>query len=266
MPTDFSEFADAARDEAFYLAQIAGGELHLLHSYHTTSTLLKSEKTGKETAHYNEARKELARLKNEAASRGINCKEFLTAQKTLDAIQDLTSEHGYDLVIIGSHGASGIKELFIGSTAQKVVRLSKCPVLVIKEKTPHCEIKKIAVASDFEKNAYKFIPKILPLARLLDAKLDLLFINTPATFEDHPTTSTRIEKFKRHLENRAVSIHIFNHYTEEEGILAFVKKYKPDLLAIGSHRRKGVSQLLTGSIAEKVINHSPVPVLNLGMM
>ena len=76
--------------------------------------------------------------------------ESVKADISFSEIKDACREHDIDLIIMGSHGSSGIREMFIGSNAEKVVRNSDVPVLVIKNNHDDFEINDFVFASDFK--------------------------------------------------------------------------------------------------------------------
>lgn len=167
-----------------------------------------------------------------------------------------------DLIVMGSSGASGLGEVFIGSNTQKVIRNSSCPVLVIKDDEGNFNPRNIVFASDFSEMGGQAV-KLFPLFKTLyGSTMHFLNIVTPSTFEASPTTTKRIKEFAEYTEMVAedYTINIFNYYTEEEGILTFAEENKADMILLGTHGRKGFSRFMMGSIAENVANHSEIPV------
>ncbi|AFM06092.1 universal stress protein UspA-like protein [Bernardetia litoralis DSM 6794] len=167
-----------------------------------------------------------------------------------------------DLIVMGSTGASGLGEVFIGSNTQKVVRNSSCPVLVIKDDEGNFNPRNIVFASDFSEMGGE-AARLFPFFKTLyGSTLHLLNIVTPSTFEATPTTQKRMEDFVTDLkvDKADYTINIFNYYTEEEGILTFAEDNKADMILLGTHGRKGFSRFMMGSIAENVANHSEIPV------
>lgn len=171
-------------------------------------------------------------------------------------IQDYISKESIDIVIMGSHGASGMRELFIGSNAEKIVRKSPVPVLVIKDyiKGP---IKSIVFPNTLDtENQEDLVMKVKALQNFFKAHLHLVWINTPLNFTSDSVTSERLEAFAKRFMLKDYTINVFNHRDEEKGILEFANSIKADLIAMGTHGRKGISHLLNGSLAEDVVNHN----------
>jgi universal stress protein A len=82
------------------------------------------------------ARESLEAFENELLSQGMNVKAFLRIGYPFEEIVLMANAPDIDLIIIGSHGRSGIRRLLLGSTAERVVEHAPCPVLVVKERLP----------------------------------------------------------------------------------------------------------------------------------
>jgi nucleotide-binding universal stress UspA family protein len=162
----------------------------------------------------------------------------------------------FDLIVMGSHGASGFRELVVGSNAEKVVRNSPVPVLVVKEYSKGT-IKNIVFPNTLETEHQEDLTmKVKALQSFFKAHLDIVWINTPLNFSSDTQTLKRLEAFARRYMLKDYSIHVFNHRDEEKGILEFANRVKGDIIAMATHGRKGISHLLNGSLAEDVVNHT----------
>ncbi|MBT1703736.1 universal stress protein [Chryseosolibacter indicus] len=175
-------------------------------------------------------------------------------------IIDYIKNNNIDLVIMGSHGASGLREIFVGSNAEKIVRHSPVPVLVIKNYLKG-SIKNIAFPNDLEEeDQEELVHKVKTLQSFFDATLHLVRINTPLNFRSDIVTRERLKAFAKHHGLKNYTINIFNHPNEEDGILEFSNFIKADIIAMGTHARKGIGHLLNGSVTEDVTNHTNKPI------
>jgi nucleotide-binding universal stress UspA family protein len=165
-----------------------------------------------------------------------------------------------DLVVMGSKGSSGLEELLIGSNTEKVVRHSKSPVITIKRPTAAADIKNIVFASDFSENSKKIIKKLKDLQLLLGANISLVKINTPNSFENTLATKKKINDFIAANELDNIKVDVFNSSSEEEGIIEYANESNADMIAMATHGRTGFMHLLSGSIAEDVVNSAERPV------
>lgn len=169
-------------------------------------------------------------------------------------------KHDMDLVVMGSKGSSGIEEVLIGSNTEKVVRRAKCPVLTIKDKININDVKDIVFASDFKEDQAEVIHELIKFQKIFDAKLHMVKINTPNNFTAEREMNKQMKEFaeKNNVEN--YDLNIYNDVVEEDGIIFFADDIKADMIALATHGRTGLMHLLSGSIAEDVVNHSKRPV------
>ena len=191
------------------------------------------------------------RYKNENV-RVVSNVEFGIPSKT---ILNYVKKHSIDLVMMGSHGASGLKEYFVGSNTEKIVRISTVPVMVVKDfyRGP---VKNIVFPNALgTENQKDLIQKVKALQTFFKAHLHLVWINTPANFTPDTLTLKRLNTFAKQFVLRDFTINIFNHLSEEVGIIQFANTIKADLIAMGTHGRKGLSHMLLGSMTEDVTNH-----------
>jgi nucleotide-binding universal stress UspA family protein len=157
---------------------------------------------------------------------------------------------------MGSHGVSGLREFVIGSNAEKVVRNSPVPVLVVKDyyKGP---IKNIVFPNTLDtENQEDLVMKVKALQDFFKATLHIVWINTPLNFTADAVTNERLEAFAKRFILKDYTIRVFNHTDEERGILEFSNSLKGDLIAMGTTGRRGIAHLVHGSIAEDIVNHS----------
>ena len=176
------------------------------------------------------------------------------------AIQDYVKKHAIDVVIMGSHGASGVKEFVIGSNAAKIVRTSVVPVLVVKDR-PRGPVKRIVfphALPDVEQA--DLIMKVKALQSFFKAHLFLVWINTPLNFTPDTITRPKLKALAKQFELKNCTMDIFNYSSSGDGIIAYAESVKANLIAMGTHGRTGVAHVLNKSIAEHVVNHVSTPV------
>ena len=178
-------------------------------------------------------------------------------------IQDFIKKKKIDIVVMGSHGATGIREYFIGSNAEKIVRNSPVPVLVLKEayKGP---VENIVFPNTLETEKQdKLIAKVKELQAFFKATVHILYVNTPINFTADNITLERLRQFAKQFAFRNYTLNVYNYPSEESGIIHFTDQIKGDLVAMGTHGRKGLAHFLNGSLAEDVVNHARFPIWTL---
>ncbi|MEQ9009488.1 MAG: universal stress protein, partial [Ekhidna sp.] len=121
-------------------------------------------------------------------------------------------------------------------------------------------IEKIVFASDFQNTDDNFIGQLLDLQRKFEAQLNIVKINTPASFTSTRHDTKQMEDFVKKYKIENYTTDIYNYKNEEDGIILYAEDISADMIALGTHQRKGVGHFLAGSIAEDVVNHSQFPV------
>jgi len=202
------------------------------------------------------AEKSFAKIIEKYSAEGVKVVGEVVFGPPSREIVECVGRQKIDLVVMGSHGASGVREFFVGSNAEKVVRNSPVPVLVIKDYT-NGSIRNIVFPNTLETEHQEDLTmKIKAFQAFFKAQLHIVWINTPLNFSSDTETRKRLEAFANRFMLKDYSIHIFNHRDEETGILEFTKMVKGDVIAMATHGRKGISHLLNGSLAEDVVNHT----------
>ena len=162
---------------------------------------------------------------------------------------------------MGSQGASGLQEMFIGSNTEKVVRKSNVPVLVIKKDVEEFSIEDIVFASDFNVESKSTFQRVIDFAKLFDARIHLLYVNTIHNFNTSENIEKRISDFMKDFDLKNYTANIYNDISIEKGILSFGRNIDADLIALNTHGRSGLSKLFNGSIGEELANHALRPVI-----
>ena len=136
----------------------------------------------------------------------------------------------------------------------------KRQVITVQNECKIEPIEKIVFASDFQNTDNTFVSQLKALQTTLGAQLKVVKINTPASFTSTRHDIKQMNEFvsKNGIEN--YTIEIYNYKNEEDGIILYAEDVEADMIALGTHQRRGVGHFLAGSIAEDVTNHSPIPV------
>ena len=265
IPTDFSEHAEYALKVAAQIAKKHDGEIILLHMLelpNQTGDAVSSGHALPEIMFFkNAALAKLESLMDSDFLEGLKVSEIVQFELAFDGILKLIKKNDIDLIVMGSHGASGFKDMFIGSNAEKVVRHSEVPVLIIKKEIPDFTINKFVFASDFSDEVKVPFAKVVEVANKFEAELNLVMINTPNSFKSTLVAQEIMDKFVSQFNIKKVSTHIFNDANVEKGILNFSNYINADLIGMCTHGRKGLSHFFNGSISEDLVNHAKRPVI-----
>lgn len=271
VPYDFSEEAENAFTFAKGLATLTQGHLKLLHvieiptgqNFNTTGEVgIGSDEL--QNVYMMELvekrKKQIAAIKEKNSNHPFKFSTKVSFGNPYASIAGEIADIKADLIIMGSKGTSGLEELLIGSNTEKVVRHSNCPVITVKGPVLPTEIRNILFASDFGEENKAIFTQLKKLQESLQAELHLVKINTPNSFENSKDSKAKITEFIAKNKLDHVTFEIYNSDSEEDGIIQYAEDNNIDLIAMATHGRTGFMHLLSGSIAEDVVNHSKRPV------
>ena len=265
VPTDFSIYAENALKAAAQLAKKHKAEILLLHMLELPNQMSDAISTGKSIPEVlffiQKAKETFTEIFDRPYLDGIEVTEFIQFEKAFDGVLKFTQKNNVDLIVMGSHGASGVEEIFIGSNTEKVVRLSEIPVLVIKKDEGEFDPKEIVFASDFSNESKKSFEKMKDFASKLNAKINLVTICTPYSFKTTLESKAIMDAYAKEFQLNNFSINIHNDTNVEKGVLNFANSKGADLIGFSTHGRIGLSHFFNGSITEDLVNHSEKPVI-----
>lgn len=273
VPIDFSDHSEYALEVAATLAKRHNSELVALHMMGLSQAVINKEdsKDMMEAMFYMKlAEKRFSEFLDRDYLGGLSVHTTVQNYKQFHEIDSVAQEFDCDLIVMGSHGSSGIKEVFVGSNTEKVVRTSEIPVLVIKHKVKDFKLEDVVFASNFDTEAIMVFRKAKKLFDVFGAKMKLVFINTPGDgFRSTKEMNERMLQFlmdaKVNQEFTIDDITTYNAYTVEEGIFGYSNSIKADAIAIPTHGRRGLAHFFSGSISEDLVNHSRLPVVTFKM-
>lgn len=263
VPTDFSQEAEFALKVAAQLAQKYGAEIYLLHLLDLPLHLATSQEGELPEAIFfmKLAHQRFEKFMDKPYLKGIAVHETVEADITHYGINAAVEKNKIDFIVMGSSGASGVKEMFIGSNTEKVVRTATVPVLIVKNDINHFTVQNMVYACDFEPESFNAYKRALQLANEFGAKVHLLFVNTPNNFITTQEAESNIQQFIAKHKPENYTLNIYNDITVEQGILHFSRAIKADAIAMSTHGRKGLAHFFNGSISEDLVNHAIRPVI-----
>ena len=158
-----------------------------------------------------------------------------------------------DLIVMGTQKGNDKK---IGENTVKVVRAAKCPVITVKRRTYLDDLQEIVFATNLREEELHVIEALKELQDLIDARIHILKVITandlPADAEQKELMNTFIKKYQ--LRNCDQT---FNHApTEAEGVIKFTRNRPCSIIALGTHGRKGLAHIISGSVAEDLAQHA----------
>jgi nucleotide-binding universal stress UspA family protein len=268
VPCDFSRTAEEAFRFAVNIANKNNSEIHLLYVVDSASGSFSSEEIS-HIAAFNaffmqklgeQLKEKLHDLKSKYADPDCPVSLSIEIGSLSNNIQRYITEQKIDLVVMGTNGATGLKEIFVGSNTEKIVRTAKVPVVAVPLGSHINGVEDIVFPVDPCNDPTKFLKQLMLLQDLFQAKLQLLWINTPNIFKSDDEALADLKEFadEYHLQNYKMNIR--SNHTEHEGILRFAWEINASLIFMPTHGRKGFAHWFGGSVTENVVNHVQCPV------
>lgn len=283
VPVDFSPFSDNAVEYALSLAEKFSSKITLYHA------VVLFHEDFEEEAHikaYSDivALKEKVlskRLESHCASgkkRGVIIKSIMERGFSApDMILDHIIANKYDLVVMGTHGRTGLKKWLIGSVAEKVVRHSTIPMITIHQDFKKHRIKNVLIPVDFSKYAKKAVVFGIQIAKKFQAEPHFLFVVTMethpeyfiSTYESFLATNPEFKKdFKKRLKEfvgspKEEATYAIVEGKAHEGINNYAEKKRINLIIMANHGMGALEYMLMGSTTERVVRVARCPVLTI---
>ncbi len=267
VPTDFSKQAESALKVAAQIAKKNNAQIYLLHILELPMHLADLMSSGMSAPapeaifFMKQAHKKFEEVMKKDYLKDIDVIETVSFEDVMHGIINSSTKNNADIIVMGSHGASGFEELFIGSNSEKIVRTSKKPVLVIKEDCDIFNINDFVYATNFDEEDKSCLLAAHEFSKSIEAKLHLVWINTANGFKTTYETEEKMNKMISNLPINNYTLNIYNDVTVEKGILNFAGSINAGMIGISTHGRKGISHFINGSLGEDVVNHAKRPVL-----
>lgn len=269
-PTDFSETAMLAIEHSALMARVSKATLHLLHVIKVaefTYTINNPVAPGNDIKEIeNFSLKKLGEIADELKLKyAINIKTLISKGNPSEEIEAAVLNNQIDIVIMGTHGASGFNEYFIGSNAHKTIKRCTCPVLTVQVDSKKLGFNDIVLPVENTFHSLEKVNITVDLAKLFGAKIHLLGVL-------HSEEELAIRQFNIMLENvEKVITHaslafdktVVNGDNLAEQTLKFAKKQGADLIVVLTDHESELNDSILGALAKQMVNHSKIPVLSI---
>jgi nucleotide-binding universal stress UspA family protein len=281
VPTDFSEHAGWAVDQAIELARRSGARIDLLHTYRIPSPYDVVLPDDVAVAVRDAAARRLLGVFERIQKRGVDVEMHLKEQPLPEAVVSLAAEFDSDCVVIGTRGLTGLKHVLLGSNAERTLRVAPCPVLTVgQEPTAGAGgPRKILVPIDFSETskcgldltgqllggtegAHATLLHVHSLPVGLGPYVDLSaeeFVGLPARLRES------LESLAQPLEDAGVEtdVRVVEGHAPSAAITATARDEEYDWIVMGTHGRTGLPHAALGSVAERVVRSAPCPTLTV---
>lgn len=268
VPIDFSKHSEYALETAATFAKKYHAEILALHMLELSNALLSNSQNQlqAETIFYLKlAEQKFQDFLDKPYLKDVNVTPIVKHFKVFSEVSEVAKQHDVDLIIMGSHGVSGLKETFLGSNTEKVVRHANIPVLVVKHNPILTDFENVVFASDFSEESINPYLRATEIFNMLNVTMHLVYVNLPDNrFKSSTEMESRVANFLKTAHGNIdlmKQVTYVNDYTIEKGVLNYSNVIGADLIAVATHGRTGLSHFFEGSISEDIANHSTLPVM-----
>jgi nucleotide-binding universal stress UspA family protein len=269
IPTDFSKTGSLAVEHAAFMASLCKADLYILHAieipdaaFNIYSPLALVDNFNVIEKHANDELEKLSAKLRKLYS--IKVKAFCVRGRAAEEIVEAVKKNNIDLVIMGTHGAQGFNEYFIGSNAHKTVMICPCPVITIQAKTNKTGFSNIVLPIDDSFKSRQKVDFTILLARAFGAKIHILGLfdtneSDPKTFK---VKLASVEKAV--LKSGAPYVcKVVKGTNLAKSALSYSKKVKADLISVLTNHESKLNGIFLNGFAKQIVNHSRIPVMSM---
>lgn len=272
-PTDFSPNADNALNYAVEIARKIKGNLVLFHAYSVQlidpnmpaeiylSAYQEEEKSAK--VNLDELSKRIIDSNKDSEGKNLFTTEAIVSQGlVVDEVLSVAKDFKADLIIMGTHGATGITELILGSNAASIIENSPVPVLAIPQNAVFKDISNIVYAYDDIKSGLPSFQRLLEFARIYDSEITLLHI-IESKNNTEEFNKKEFEKVKQTSDYPKIKLELVKEEKVLEGINDYINSTDVDVLAMAIRKRSLLDKIFNRSLTKKMAYHTKIPLLAL---
>jgi len=270
-PTDFSSVANNAFIYALEIADELDASITTIHAYklpdirgahlpHTLQEVYDSISIEK-FENYKDSIPLLHEIAAENDLSHVSISHILREGETIPTVLHAVKSENIDAIVMGTKGASGLRQIFVGSTAGEVLENAACPVLAVPEKaTFDGSLDRIAITTSFKEEEKKALKKVIEFGRYFEAEIYCINVDTAHT-EEYKQQMKQLKREFEHLKH--VNFEVLKGNDILKSVSKYVEENQIDVLAMVSHRRNFFQELFNYSSVKKMSYHSKTPILSI---
>ena len=270
IPIDFSETSMLAIEHAGFTAQLFKAELILLHvvenhweKFSVVAPELRIEAPSDLT---NAIEKRLEETAADIRRKyGVKSIAVTSTGNIFNEILSISKEHDVDLVVMGTHGTSGVVEFFVGSNTYKMVTQSECPVISVQAQAKKLGFNDILLPIDNSAHSRQKVNHAVVIAKHFGSKIHILGLTDSEDDVSRNKFEIKLDHIEEYVKKCGLS---FTRKTVEGRNQArvtydYAKSVHADLIVIMTDQDEDLTGRLMGTFAQQIINHSKIPVFTV---
>ncbi|MFN0201089.1 MAG: universal stress protein [Bacteroidia bacterium] len=264
VPSDFSDFFAQTWATALSFAKAYHAEIVLLNVVEPPRIRIDFE----EEVAVKDARKMAADyVQTHKLDEEVSISTLVKVGKPYKKIIEAALEIDPLMIVMGTSGADGLEEFFIGSNASRVIRSAPCPVVTIRYAQKDYVFNKVLLPLDLTKETTEKIAKAAELADKFKASIHLVSVQPPNEGEGRERLEKQMQNAQNYLKAHGVEHVTAEIITSEDeigpAIVHYARQIEVDLICIMTQQEKRLREYFLGTQAEHFVNHSPFPVLSI---
>lgn len=272
VPVDFSDISLNALDYAATIARVSGAEIILLHVVESYSfnTKMKQAIALNDILEkgINDKIEEIKQTSKHLA--GVKVKSKVISGKIHDQIQKIAKQVNADMIVMGTHGASGVTNLgkyILGSNAYRTITNSPCPVLTIRESKNNIHFKDIVLPLDNSRETRQKVGMAIEWAKLFESTIHVVAVT--AFFQELlveiKDMKKLVEEVNTMIEKAGVpyTSKLIREKAISDSVISYAQRANADLIFIVNKKGSALSDIVVGSTARNIVSESPIPVLTI---
>jgi nucleotide-binding universal stress UspA family protein len=271
MPVDFSETGLLALEHATFMARLFNAELYLLYVVEIIEFPFNLNSPVLITAHdYDQIEEAAVEKLNNLAQKitsetSLRVTKLVTRGRVITGISEMAKEHKIDIIVMGTHGAKGFDEYFIGSNAHKAVTIAPCPVITIQQHAKKVGFKRIVMPIDNSLHSRQKVNTVVEIAGKYGAEVHILGLLNSNEVIDENKFNIKLDSVEKVIKENNLTYVRKLVKGENLAIAAmdYSKEINGDLIVIMTDHESNLTGMFLGAFSKQIINHSKIPVMSI---
>lgn len=270
IPLDFSETAILALQHGAFMASLFKADIILLHAVKPNWTVYSAENSSVpiDTIQY-QTERTLEKLEDAAEKirkyNRLNVETLCETGRVCPVIISAVDKYNADLIVMGTHGASGFEERFIGSNAYRVVNDAHCPVITIQAHAERKGFKDIVLPIDNSLFSRQKVNHAIEIAQHYGSRIHILGLHGTDDEAEMRKMKLRIQQVEEYIDKHGLicdkQMRIGVNYAKIT--MGYAEDINADLIIIMTEWEENLTGLFIGPFARQIVNHSRIPVMSI---
>ena len=279
VPTDLSVVAERGLTLAIEIAERSEAEISLVnfmrHPFGKTFTAMgevssKVDKEGElfnlQLLHLN--KEKLDALGKKYSQHGVDIQTAIVDEEFKDGIDEYLQREDIDLVVMGTSGEESAAEAFTGNHTEQVIKVSKCPVLSVRDGFQIKDFNKIVLAVNVIKgneHVHEALDTLADLAACFDAHIYLVHVRDKATDYSNINLKEFFTNMAEDVGLRNYSVTIYEADDQASGVIQFAREVKAGLIAVIKNSTDGIFRIFSNHFSDRLVKEVGRPVFTFNL-